>query len=104
MIFQCNVSHTCGPHSWTGTIDLLKQTPASCEAVVRARGTSFHLIAGSYENGNYLCVPGHSIGCDLSRFTDTLWNREQVSRYLNPVDTESLVCAISCLPQPQTDT
>lgn len=100
MIFQCNSSHACGPHTWTGSLSLIRQAPLFYEAVVEARGTCFHLIAGSYQNGNYLCIPNLGFGCDLSQFTDTFWNREQISRYFNKVDAESLVSAIAQLPQP----
>lgn len=99
MIFQCNESHICGNKTWSGTIRLLCHTATYYEAVAEARGTCFYLIAGSYQNGNYLCVPNHRIGCDLAQYTDLFWNREQISRFLNPVDTESLVCAVSQLPK-----
>lgn len=101
MLFSCNTSHVCGRQTWTGTLELLECSSSSCEAVVEARGSSFHLIAGSYQNGNYLCVPNYGIGCELSSFSDKFWNREQLRRQVNDVDAESLVCAISCLPEPE---
>lgn len=67
------------------------------EAIVNSRGTYFHVIVGRYRNGNFLCVPNHNFGCELSQFTDTLLNAEKLRRYLNPTDTESLVCAIRAL-------
>lgn len=103
MTFQCNTSHLYGCKIWTGSINVIRQSPSFCEAVVHARGTLFHLIAGSYQGGNYLCIPDLNIGCGLAKFKDTFWNREQISRYLNAVDTESLVSAISCLPEPEKE-
>lgn len=100
MTYECNSSRACGAKPWTGTIRLVENAPSFCEAVIHARGSSFHLIAGSYENGHYLCIPNLGIGCELAGFQDTFWNREQISRYLGPVDTESLVSAISLLPEP----
>lgn len=84
-------------------MDVIRRSSSFCEAVVRARGSFFHLIAGSYQGGNYLCIPDQNIGCGLAKFTDTFWNREQISRYMNDVDTESIVSAIRCLPEPEKE-
>ena len=98
MIFQCNTGKTVGKKIWTGEIRLLVHTPCHYEAVITARGTSFHVIAGKYQNGNYLCVPNMDLGCELSHFSDTFWNAERIRQHLdNPVDVESLVCGIKAL-------
>ena len=98
MIFQCNPNKTCGKKTWTGKIQLLVHTSFHYEAVITARDTSFHVIAGKYQNGNYLCVPNMNFGCELSHFSDTFWNAEKIRQHLdNPVDVESLVCGISAL-------
>ena len=98
MIFQCNTAKTVGKKIWTGEIRLLVHTPCHYEAVITARGTSFHVIAGKYQNGNYLCVPNMDLGCELSHFSDTFWNAERIRQHLdNPVDVESLVCGIKAL-------
>lgn len=98
MLYKCNTDHKYGSKSWNGEIFLIRRTPYSYEALIQSRGTRFHVIAGSYQNGNYLCVPNHGFGCELSRFSDTFWNAEQIRAHLNPVDTESLVCGIRQLP------
>ena len=98
MIFQCNTGRTVGKKTWTGDIRLLVYTYFHYEAVITARGTSFHVIAGEYQNGNYLCVPNMDLGCELSHFSDTFWNAERIRQHLgNPVDVESLVCGIKAL-------
>ena len=98
MIFQCNTGKTVGKKIWTGEIRLLVHTPCHYEAVITARGTSFHVIAGKYQNGNYLCVPNMDLGCELSHFSDTFYNAERIRQHLdNPVDVESLVCGIKAL-------
>ena len=98
MIFQCNTGKTVGKKIWTGEIRLLVHTPCHYEAVINARGASFHVIAGKYQNGNYLCVPNMDLGCELSHFSDTFWNAERIRQHLdNPVDVESLVCGIKAL-------
>lgn len=97
MIYVCNEDHICGSRTWYGEIRLLVRSAFHYEAIVNSRGTYFHVIAGRYRNGNFLCVPNHNFGCELSQFTDTLWNAEKIRQYLNPTDTESLVCAIRAL-------
>ena len=98
MIFQCNTGKTVGKKTWTGDIRLLVHTSFHYEAVITARGTSFHVIAGEYQNGNYLCVPSMDLGWGLSHFSDTFWNAERIRQHLdNPVDVESLVCGIKAL-------
>ncbi len=98
MIFQCNANKTCGKKTWTGKIQLLVHTSFHYEAVITARDTSFHVIAGKYQNGNYLCVPNMNFGCELSHFSDTFWNAERIRQHIdNPVDVESLVCGINAL-------
>ena len=98
MIFQCNTGKPVGKKIGTGEIRLLVHTPCHYEAVITARGTSFHVIAGKYQNGNYLCVPNMDLGCELSHFSDTFWNAERIRQHLgNPVDVESLVCGIKAL-------
>lgn len=98
MFFQCNTGRTAGKKTWTGEILLLAHDVSHYEAVITARGTSFHVIAGKYQNGNYLCVPNMDFGCELSHFSDTFWNAERIQKHLdNPVDVESLVCGIKAL-------
>lgn len=98
MIFQCNTNHTCGQKIWSGEICILSHSPHHKEAVITARGTSFHVITGSYAYGNYLCVPNMDFGCELSLLSDIYWNTERISKHLhNPVDVESLVSGIKTL-------
>ena len=98
MIFKCNTGKNIGQKTWIGEIILLVHTPFHYEAVITARGTYFHVIAGKYQNGNYLCVPNMDFGCELSDFSDTFWNSERIRQHLsNPVDVESLVCGIKAL-------
>lgn len=98
MLYQCNTDHKLGPEPWSGEVYLIRKSSDFYEALIHSRGTRFHVIAGSYQNGNFLCVPNHGFGCELSRFSDTFWNTEQICKHLNPVDTESLVCGIRQLP------
>lgn len=99
MKYKCNTEHKCGSRIWNADIHLIKKTSAYYEAIIQSRGTRFHLIAGSYQNGHFLCVPSHGFGCELSQYSDTFWNAERICRHLNRVDTESLVKGICQLPK-----
>ena len=41
---------------------------------INGRGTYFHILAGRHKYGNYLCIPNHDVGCELSDFSDIFWN------------------------------
>jgi len=99
MDYICNGSLKYGKIPWKANITLFRKTGDFYEAEICSRGTCFHLIAGHYRGGSFLCVPNHGFGCELSDFSDIFWNRERIRKYLNPVDTESLVRGISLLPE-----
>jgi hypothetical protein len=99
LTFECNKKHICDCDPWTGRLELVCRNSNSYEATVSARGSCFTIIVGSYQSGNYLCIPIKSVGCELADLSDTFWNRESIGAHLNPVDTESLVCAIKQLPK-----
>jgi len=98
MDYICNNNLQYGKAPWNAKISLFKKTSDFYEAEISSRGTCFHLIAGHYRGGYFLCVPNHGFGCELAGFSDVFWNRERISNYLNPVDTESQVRGISLLP------
>ena len=50
MIFQCNTGRTVGKKIWTGEIRLLTHSSFHYEAVITARDTCFHVIAGKYQH------------------------------------------------------
>ena len=82
---------------WEASLDILFRSPRMCEAVVLGRSTTFHLIVGRYRDGNFLCVPSHGFGCELSVLSDTFWNSERIRTHLCPVDSATLVAAVACL-------
>jgi len=49
---------------WEGIVNILSHDNPY-EFSVKARGSIFHVILGSYEHGLYICVPNYNIGCDL---------------------------------------
>lgn len=41
-----------------------------------------HILLGSHQNGNFICIPNWNIGCELAGFSDWFWNSEQLSKQL----------------------
>ena len=76
--------------TWQGEIQLLHQEGHSLEAEINGRGTYFHVIVGRHRYGNYICIPNHDIGCELSDYSDIFWNRERLSQHLKKVDATTV--------------
>lgn len=95
--FECHTAG-CSPSRWNGVLRILK-TGNPCEAEVSARGSSFHLIAGSHAYGNYVCIPNWNVGTELGALTDSFWNEERLLNYtgLRKVDACTVVTALNLL-------
>lgn len=78
--------------SWEGRI-CIKRLGNPCEVEVSSRGTWFHMIFGSHEYGNFLCVLNHGIGTEISDLRDVFWNFENLSRHY-PDLSEPDLCSI----------
>lgn len=98
MKYTCNSNHRFGDETWEADLSVTHELSDSCfEAEISARGTWFHLIVGKCRYSNFLSVISHNFSCELANFSDVFYNRERISAFLNPVDTESLVRGISQL-------
>lgn len=85
----------CGRDIFTdAAIDAVYQytsgTAKMIEAEINGRGTYFHVIVGKHRYGNYICIPNHDIGCELSDYLDIFWNRERLSQHLKKVDATTV--------------
>ena len=99
MEYQCILSRGNRKEKWTGSIRLISHFGAVYEAEVTGRGTYFHLIAGKHLYGNYLCIPNHDVGSELSAYSDVFWNTERLSRLMRKVDAVTVACALIHLPE-----
>lgn len=52
------------------------------ELKLSANGSYYHILMGSHQNGNFLCIPNWDIGSELAGFSDLFWNSEQLSKQL----------------------
>ena len=44
------------------------------EITIDTGENGFHAIFGSQINGNFLCIPNWSLGCELAQYNDRYWN------------------------------
>ena len=61
-----------------GQIEPLQIEKEPYEAIVNAEGYSFHIVFGSKCGGNFLCIPGWHMGCELSYLSDVYWNQHSI--------------------------
>lgn len=84
---------------WPGEIRLLESCEKSYEVEITGRGTYFHAIIGKHRYGNFICIPNHNVGCELSDFSDEFWNRERLSGQLKKVDAVTVACGLTHLKE-----
>lgn len=99
MEYQCTLTSGKRKEKWTGRIRLLNQSASCYEAEITGRGTYFHLIAGRHRYGNYLCIPNHEVGSELSAYQDVFWNTERLSGLMKKVDAITVACGLSYLEE-----
>lgn len=88
--FTCKEKESI-PSQWEGTVRILR-AGNPCETEISARGSRFHLIVGKHAYGNYVCIPNWNVGTELSRLSDTFWNRERLREYSQM--TEADICTV----------
>lgn len=98
MEYTCILRHGPQKECWTGKLTLLRKLPGQYEAEISGRGTYFHILAGRHKYGNYLCIPNHDIGCELSDFSDIFWNEERLRGLMRKVDAVTVATALVHLP------
>lgn len=99
--YICTGTDHMKPKHWEGYIRLLKNS-VPYELEVTARHSSFHILCGKHEYGNYICIPNWNIGTELAGLSDRFWNFERLTTYypeLSPVDAISITCALATLSE-----
>ena len=98
MEYTCILKDGSRREVWTGTLTLLRGKPGFYEAELNGRGTYFHILAGRHIYGNYLCIPNQVVGCELSDFSDILWNEQRLSGLMRKVDAVTVTAGLVLLP------
>lgn len=102
MEYQCTLTRGSRKERWQGEIWLIGHSGACYEAEITGRGTYFHVIAGKHRYGNYICIPNHDVGSELSKFRDLFWNTERLCCLMKKVDAVTVahgLCYLEDLPQ-----
>lgn len=94
MEYTCTLTRGKRKESWKGEIRLLKKSAGQYEAEITGRGTYFHIIAGHHLYGNYICIPNHAVGSELSHYGDLFWNTERLSGFLKKVDAVTVAAGL----------
>lgn len=97
MEYTCTLRDGTHIESWTGELTLLRCAGGQYEAEISGRGTYFHILAGRHKYGNYLCIPNHDVGCELSKFTDVFWNEEKLRGLMRKVDAVTVAAGLAHL-------
>jgi len=74
MEFLCTNQTEKRKTQWTGVISSIKGNREKCEFEVRSRGHYYHVVIGTHDFGNFVCIPNWNVGCELSDFSDLFWN------------------------------
>lgn len=82
---------------WEFDLSLLQSHDNYYDAMVSARGYSYHIIVGTHAYGGFLCIPNFGIGCELASFSDVFWNQESIALHLAHEEATYLALAIKHL-------
>lgn len=99
MEYLCSYCSGKQTRKWKGNLRLLRRDGHSYELEIEGRGTYFHAIVGKHSYGNFICIPNHDVGCELSDYADVFWNRERLSHQLKKVDAATVACALPYLKE-----
>jgi len=90
--YKCHGTSGMKPQKWEGGISFIRLTEPY-EAEVSARGSTFHMIFGSHEYGNYLCIPNWNIGTEMASLSDRFWNYERLIQYAGLAEVDA--CSVA---------
>ena len=99
MEYQCTLIRGKRKERWQGEIRLIHYSDTCYEAEITGRGTYFHVIAGKHRYGNYICIPNHDVGSELSQFRDLFWNTERLSGLIKKVDAVTVAYGLCRLEE-----
>ncbi|PWJ51574.1 DUF6618 family protein [Faecalicatena contorta] len=99
MKYQCADPWGKQMQKWGGEMKLLCSNAQGYEVEITGRGTYLHAIIGKHRYGNYICIPNHDVGCELSDYSDVFWNRERLSKQLKEADAITVAYALCHLKE-----
>lgn len=93
MRFECSGFISGQSKIWSAQITSSSIDNNIVDIYVQSR-SSFHIIIGKSQYGNYVCVPNFNSGCYLSTLDDIFWNTEKLVRLIGEVDGITVAKAI----------
>lgn len=64
--------------TYDGSVTMTNIRHEPYEATVQALSSSYHIIFGRHQNGGFLCIPEHHVGCEPASLSDVFWNHESL--------------------------
>lgn len=94
MDYICRIVKGHRKETWTASIRLLSAGAGYYETEITGRGTYFHVIAGTHQYGNFICIPNLGTGSELADFSDAFWNTERLSGQLPKADAVTVATGL----------
>ncbi len=94
--FHCREKIGTHYEQWDGHIKQIQNYGSHYEIQIESR-SAFLSIVGKYINGAFISIPAFGVGCDISYYSDYYWNKEHLSRFMNPVDAATVAEALRVL-------
>ncbi len=78
-------------------MQLLSAGAGYYETDITGRGTYFHVIAGTHQYGNFICILSLGIGSEPADFSGIFWNADRLSGQLPKADTVTVATGLCYL-------
>ena len=94
--YKCQYTYDSGnTKDWIGRWEIIDFTDEVTELRVSGRGSSYDIVLGNCNAGNFMCIPGSDKGCALGHWSDVFWNTERIARILNVTDTVTIATGLA---------
>lgn len=81
-------------NEWIISVEIQRRTHTGFEARIIDGAWMYYIVAGKFQYGYYLCIPGWNIGVELSTYKDVFWNLESLSKVMKRRGAISIISAI----------
>lgn len=81
-------------NSWIGTVTECEFNTDMFEFRVNGRESDYYVIVGSYQHGNFICIPSAGVSCPMGEHSDVFWNYERLSSLIGAIDATTIAYGI----------
>lgn len=78
-------------------LDIRRSKSEPYEAFISTNSSLFHILLGTQNDGNFLCIPNWHTGCDLVEYENVEWNLRsllQKEQFLSYEDATAVIYGI----------